>query len=339
MEKFFSSNDFLLVIPRHGLGDILYNCLCLRFLKDKNIVKNEIVFVPKYGVFIADLFKLNSVPLYSRMLNSRLGKNATLKNEFRYWSTLYKYRNNCAMSLINDLVDKTIFNAFNIRSFPSWNLGNYLKTHPSGLRGHINKLFDKSQNIRINPKHILQRSLLLLNQVTDCTLDELWYVNKNLYKCTQKNNWKYVIFPDAGDEARALDARKINNILNIIADNQNTVIYSNNKSIHEAIKSVAVDFYPSLESLCSTLDSCSSVICADSFGAHISGLVKPDKIIILYPNQIRYPLYWEWWGLPTKKAYHIWQNKIYQLNDNYESHNLALCKVPVLVKEISQKTS
>jgi len=241
------------------------------------------------------------------------------------------------MSLINDLVDKSIFNTFNIRSFPAWNIGNYLKTHPSGLRGHINQLFDRSDDIKINPKHILQRSLLLLNQVTDCSLDELWAVNKSLYKYQNNNNWRNVILPDAGDEARALDISKINYIINIIGDNQNTVIYTNNQSIHKAIHSVTVESYPSLDSLCYTLDSCSTVICADSFGAHLSGLVKPDNIIILYPDEIRYPLYWEWWGLPTKKAYHIWRNKIYQLDESFESMNPDSFEVPFLVKVISQK--
>lgn len=308
-----NNNNVCICIPRHGLGDILYNCLALKFMIDKGLIESAIVFTPIEAKEIPELFGLESMcsyPFFFRL--SRLSRKDILNLDF--FLRIRKYRNNKSFSLINDVFDAIINYFYQLKPITEWSIGNYCLLGNSGSRGFVNRRIKYNNNTN-NPKHILKRVEGLLTSLVELDCDIL---RRNFsVDFHPKLNKDFIhpsilILPDAADSRRFISLDIIKEIFTR-KNCKDIMVISERSDVEKMCIEYNVKYikYPTISSLFEIVYNSTTVYSSDSFGAHVAGLFNKD-MYIFYPDYLY--KHWEFWGVPSVKAKHVYNNKIFFLD-------------------------
>lgn len=302
--------NHIVCIPRHGLGDILYNCLALKALVDEGLINNVFVFVPAKAKGLVEIFGLTPVYTYPSFLQFEKDEAGVLN----FFFELNKYRHSYSFSLVNDFFDHLLNKCFELTPWPKWTIGNYTLLHRSGFRYKFNNLLKFKTNID-NPMHILERSRKILKPLFDYDIyvaQKYFNANSSLKKVDGMKAYSTIILPDAGDDRRFLSIDNIKKIACKI-NSENLLVVSERPEVIRLCNESKIDYmkYPEIKTFFSIVSSCSTVYTSDSFGAHVAGLLGKN-MYIFYPNYLY--KHWESWGIPSLLARHIYKDKIYFLD-------------------------
>lgn len=318
----------IVAIPRHGLGDILYTCLCLQKLNTFFRFSRIVIFAPKYASELIGLFKFIHIPLYPRFLHWKKGLNTNLLNEVYFFVNLLKMRESYTFSLINDIFDDFIFKVFLNGKPINTSIGNYHAVATRGIRAKINNFFQYNFKCKVNPKHILHRFIIscsFLNLGRNYNLS--FYKNASSfymqYKNTRLEQKRYCVFlPDAANKNRCVDLKYFQSFINT---NTNTLVISKYKSL--VCKTYK---YPALKRLALLFKKANLVVTSDSFTAHFAAIYRPRYIVVFYNSIFAKEQPWTRWGLPLSNAYHFCDNAFYQLDSSFASRKVY--NIPSIIR-------
>lgn len=318
----------LVSIPSYGLGDVLYNTLALKILKNKTD-EDVVIFCPQNCDEIPKIIKIPYISYYSKLfkLNSRLDYNS----EKIFWSSLYKFRNNRLFSTLNDVVDKTISFLFNYE-IVNEEIGNYYYNHPFGIRGKLNRLLKfRVKDKSLNPKHIIERYCVVMSSMISISEIELCLSFRKTFldsvACLPKKNTHdripvLLIFPDAGSMERNITESQIRFIVSSYIEIYNIEIFSSRKFNLPVHKRLILKKFGSLADSFQRCTRSTLIFTSDSFPAHFAGLFGV-KTFVLYNNP-KINKYCEYWGSPYDNVYHIENGVIYKLNKNFTAEEIKI---------------
>lgn len=321
----------MLAIPRFGLGDILYTCIALSVLRRGKNVGVPIVFCPPKATELVTLFGLSAIPLYPKALHLDRKLETSLGKEAAFWHALVNRPRSEYFSLINDMFDKVVFEGIGGHKPFVSNMGNYLQARPGGIRATVNRLIGYRWNIEPNPKHIAARALRAIRSLRDISLTEFFEhgrdvlssaVSASVYGQEPQSRWEMVVLPDAASEKRCIDTNQLNGLLAKAKQPEKCLVVSQRLRPSHIHDGVVFSDYPSLGSLWTHLRCAETVVSADSFGAHFAATAFPERLLVIYPDELPIQRYWEYWGIPLENAVHVWKSRCFVLSANFDSQEI-----------------
>ena len=323
----------VVVVPRLGLGDVLYHLLFINYVQERLGFSTAVIFSPPYGRFLCDLFDVSYFPL-STLLTSLTG-GISISREFAFWKTVRQLRGAHMACFTHDMFDGAMIRLSGCLPFAKTPLGNLMCHENLGMRYKLNQMFNAlGSNGHPNPKHVVARQLAVLNQYEEVSKDELldYYERTFLLKTKGINRsvpscWReqVVIFPETARAIKNFTSQQLSFLMQALSDQYDITLVAKTKPT--GLKDLPYTYISTADPyLPLTLTMRASyVIAADTFGAHLAGAMGVTTYVI-YNDPAR-NLHGERWGIARDCACHVERGRFYSLDATFsavfrESENL-----------------
>jgi hypothetical protein len=199
------------------------------------------------------------------------------------------------------------------------------------MRATVNRLIGYRWDIDPNPKHIAARALTAIRALRDISLTEFFEhgrdvlsstVSASVYGQEPQSRWEMVVLPDAASEKRCVGTNQLNRLLAKAKQPEKCLVVSQRLRPSDIHDGVVFSDYTSLGSLWTHLRCAETVVSADSFGAHFAAAAFPERLLVIYPDELPLERYWEYWGIPLRNAVHVWKHRYFVLGASFDSQEI-----------------
>jgi hypothetical protein len=317
------------ILPRGGLGAVLYPALFARYLQRSFPDTRPILLAPQYAGFLAALLGVRHVPVCSVLTDASAGLR--VRSEIAFFGALYRLRGTCLASFTNDVVDNGLARLFCLHSFDEGALGNStLELNPLGgplSRSSINRLLARPDDTRANPKHIIDRQSYALTQFGPQTADvpvslpkayrDNWLAATSDMGGAETDSQLILLFPETARIERNLTFGQIDSLVHELRSDYQIRIFTRDPELYKSLGIETAGFRDRLEPL-RQIRRAAAVITADTFSAHLAGLCGTPTYVIY--NFAYLPVWCEYWGAPFSNVFHFEGGKCYQLDDAFRAY-------------------
>jgi hypothetical protein len=333
----------LAILPRGGLGDVLYHALFAKYV-EKNLPKfDPVLLAPSYGEFLTSLLGVRHVPVCSLLTDASGGVH--LGNEAKFLKAFVDVSGGCLASFTNDVVDHGLARLFRLELFDGGSLGNsvFAASQASGFvsRCALNRLLRYGRSGRVNPRHIVDRQQqALLHNGCDANLvfayREIWIDAVSSVVQPGRDSNLVLIFPETARLERNLSFEQVEFVVEKLSSEYKLCVFSSRPERYHSLDVETAGFKDRLEPL-RRVRRARAVITADTFSAHLAGVCgTPTYTIYNFSAQ---PRWYERWGAPFYNVLHFEAGTAYALSSafsaNVVSHNSDFFRVALEASQLS----
>jgi len=313
----------LALLPRGGLGDVLYHALFARYLQSKTSDFEPVLIAPRYAAFLADFLDVRHVPACSMLTDASAG--LTFRGEIEFFKALYKLRGNCLASFTSDVVDHGLARCFGLNLFDEGTLGNWLhpfkNTSKMLSREGVNRLLHYQHNAaEANPRHIVDRQRYALKRIG--LAENLPEAYREIWRTAvagigqQTDTRLLLIFPETAQMAKNLTPEQMKQMIVRLQSEYRICVFTRYQERYQQFGVETVGFEDRLEPIRRILRA-SVVISADTFSAHLAGISgKPAYVICNHPMR---PISCRYWGSPYSNVSNFEDGASYRLDDGFQA--------------------
>jgi len=316
----------LAILPRGGLGDVLYHALFARYGQSNFPDLNPVLLAPRYAAFLCELLAVRHLPVCSFVTDSTAGLH--IGGELEFFRALYNLRGACLASFTNDVIDHGLARLFRLSSFDGGALGNStveLNDSSGPLsRARLNRFFAQRDGSKVNPKHIVcrqQQALLHFGRTAGHLLlpkayREIWLDAIGVMGATEIDSRLVLLFPETARTERNLTFEQVDAIAGRLHSDYEIRIFTRDPEIYRSLGVETVGFTNRLEPL-RQIRRAAAVITADTFSAHLAGLCGTPTYVIY--NFAYRPIWCEYWGAPFDNVFNFEGGICYHLDEDFRA--------------------
>ncbi len=318
----------LAVLPRGGLGDVLYHALFARYVQKRFPDFDPVILAPKYAAFLTALLQVRHVPVCSVLTDASAGLH--LGSEAAFWAAFYKLRGSCLASFTNDVVDHGVARLFQMSLFDGGILGNSITASGESAsrfsRSGLNRLLAAHRSGRLNPKHIVDRQQSAIAHFASersrlrvglpKAYREIWSSVMSEMGKAEVDNRLALVFPETARIERNLTFGQIGSVVRQIRSDYEIRIFTRTPELYRSLNVDTVGFADKLEPL-RQIRQAAAVISADTFSAHLAGLGDIPTYVI--HNFASRPGWYECWGSPFQNVLNFEAGTCYQLDEYFQA--------------------
>ncbi len=318
----------LAVMPRGGLGDVLYHALFARYVHKRFPDFDPVILAPKYAAFLTALLHVRHVPVCSALTDASAGLH--LGAEAAFWAAFYKLRGSCLASFTNDVVDHGVARLFQMSLFDGGILGNSMTAVEDSAgrfsRSGLNRLLAAPRSGRVNPKHIVDRQQYAIAHFAaerspsriglPEAYREIWSSVMSDMGGVEVDKRLVLLFPETARTEKNLSFGQIESVVRQIDSEYSIRIFTRTPELYKSLDVDTVGFADKLEPL-RQIRQAAAVISADTFSAHLAGLCCVPTYVIY---NFAYRRAWcEYWGSPFQNVFNFERGACYQLDEYFQA--------------------
>ncbi len=327
------------VLPRGGLGDMLYHSLFAKYLKDRRPDIEPVLIAPGYASFLAELLDVQHWPACSVLTDASAGFQ--LDSELAFWHTLWKLRGdpkvrgNSLASFTNDVVDHSLARIFDLELFDNGRLGNWLFPFQGDIRllsrSGVNRMLAYHANdVLLNPKHIVDRQQHALRQTGEAVnlaeaYRKIWLRAISPMIKVGVGASAVLIFPETAQARKNLTLEQVTLLVRYLRPDYQIRIFTRQPDRYCPLGVETIGFSDRWEPL-RQICTAAAVISADTFAAHLAGISGTPTYVIC--NAAERALNCEYWGSPFRNVLNFQDGSSYRLDDDFRacrSEGTSLC--------------
>lgn len=313
----------LAILPRGGLGDILYHALFAKYVQI-NLPYDPVLLAPGYGSFLTDLIGVRHVAVQSILTDASKGLDR--KGEVAFLRALFGLRGADVASFTNDVIDAGLLTLFGMNRFDDGLLGNAALWLEGSLRCRLNRALRYDTKGQHNPTHIVARQQVAISThgLREClthAYERIW--QQTMAKLPLHVESKFVlIFPETARPEKNLSSEQVGHIARALSRDYIVRVFSRDAAAYAGLPVEVNGFSDRLEPL-RQIRSAAAVFSADTFSAHLAGLCGVPTYTIY--NFAYKPLWAEYWGAPSKNVLHFEQGQGYRLSTDFAAQPATEC--------------
>jgi hypothetical protein len=313
----------LALLPRGGLGDVLYHALFARYIQSGARDFEPVLIAPRYAAFLADFLSVRHVPACSVVTDASAGLK--LRGEIEFCAALRQMRGHCLASFTNDIVDHGLARCFGLSLFDGGTLGNWLhpfqKTSRLLSREGVNRLLRYQHKGAVsNPRHIVDRQRHALQRIGFAenlpdAYREIWR-NAVAGMQGQRDSGLLLFFPETAQTARNLSLDQMEYMIARLSSEHRICIFTRYPGRYQKFGVETAGFGDKLDPIRRILQA-GAVISADTFSAHLAGITGTPTYVIC--NYALRPVWCQYWGSPYANVVNFEGGAGYRLDDEFRA--------------------
>jgi ADP-heptose:LPS heptosyltransferase len=295
----------LALLPRGGLGDVLYHALFARYIQSQSSNFEPVLIAPRYAAFLADLLAVRHVPACSLLTDASAG--LSLRAEIDFSGALYKLRGNCLASFTSDVIDHGLARCFRLSLFDEGTLGNWL--YPF-----------QNKAAAANPRHLVDRQRYALRRIG--LAGNLPEAYRDIWRTAvaelqgQTDSRLLLFFPETAQTARNLTPGQMEYMITRLESEYRICIFTRYPERYRKFGVETAGFGDRLDPIRRILRA-GAVISADTFSAHLAGITGTPTCVIC--NYALRPVWCQYWGSPYANVFNFENGISYQLDDQFQA--------------------
>jgi hypothetical protein len=317
----------LIVLPRGGLGDILYHALFASYVREHLPEFEPVLLAPAYGTFLSGLLRVRHIPVSSFLSDATNG--IRIRSEVNFFSTLLRQRGASMASFTNDVIDCGLLRLCGFKRFDNKVLGNStlaFANQPGRFsRYKLNAVLKYKGTGTMNPAHIVDRQRTALDQYRaeanlPAAYRDIWLraLDEKIQPPDQAG--VVLIFPETARAEKNLTVAQVRYIARHLRRDYTVRVFTRYPAAYSDLGIETAGFADRWGPL-RQIRSAAAVFTADTFAAHVAGLCGTPTYTIY--NFAYKPRWCEYWGAPFENVLHFEAGECYRLTDAFAASHFS----------------